>query len=38
MGCEFDVSVGRGWVRGHAGHRENERVDRLAKAAIRATR
>ena len=23
------------WVRGHAGHRENERVDRLAKAAIR---
>ena len=22
------------WVRGHAGHRENERVDRLAKAAI----
>jgi ribonuclease HI len=23
------------WVRGHAGHRENERVDRLARAAIR---
>jgi ribonuclease HI len=23
------------WVRGHAGHRENERVDRLAKQAIR---
>jgi ribonuclease HI len=23
------------WVRGHAGHRENERVDRLAKTAIR---
>ncbi|HIE57880.1 MAG TPA: ribonuclease HI [Anaerolineales bacterium] len=22
------------WVRGHAGHRENERVDRLARAAI----
>jgi ribonuclease HI len=26
------------WVRGHAGHRENERVDRLAKAAIRGMR
>jgi ribonuclease HI len=26
------------WVRGHAGHRENERVDRLAKAAIRGIR
>jgi ribonuclease HI len=23
------------WVRGHAGHPENERVDRLARAAIR---
>jgi ribonuclease HI len=23
------------WVRGHAGHRENERVDRLARQAIR---
>ncbi len=23
------------WVRGHAGHRENERVDRLARRAIR---
>ena len=23
------------WVRGHAGHRYNERVDRIAKAAIR---
>ncbi len=23
------------WVKGHAGHRENERVDRLARAAIR---
>ena len=23
------------WVRGHAGHRENERVDRLATRAIR---
>ena len=22
------------WVRGHAGHRENERVDRLARQAI----
>ncbi|MDD5371417.1 MAG: ribonuclease HI, partial [Anaerolineaceae bacterium] len=22
------------WVRGHFGHRENERVDRLARAAI----
>jgi ribonuclease HI len=22
------------WVRGHAGHRENERVDRLAREAI----
>lgn len=22
------------WVRGHAGHRENERVDRLARSAI----
>ena len=22
------------WVRGHAGHRENERVDKLARAAI----
>lgn len=25
------------WVRGHAGHPENERVDRLARAAIPAT-
>jgi len=27
-------SVAWHWVRGHAGHAENERVDRLAKAAI----
>ena len=26
------------WVRGHAGHRENERVDRLAREAIRGIR
>jgi ribonuclease HI len=26
------------WVRGHSGHPENERVDRLAKAAIARTR
>jgi ribonuclease HI len=38
MGCEIDGSVGRGWTRGHTGHRENERVDRLARAAIRGTR
>jgi ribonuclease HI len=25
------------WVRGHAGHRENEMVDRLAREAIRGT-
>jgi ribonuclease HI len=26
------------WVRGHAGHRDNERVDRLARQAIRGIR
>jgi len=26
------------WVRGHAGHRENERVDQLARGAIRRRR
>jgi ribonuclease HI len=30
-----DHQVSWRWLRGHAGHRENERVDRLAKAAIR---
>ena len=30
--------VGWRWVRGHAGHPENERVDRLAREAITASR
>jgi ribonuclease HI len=36
----LDKAVGRHeitwhWVRGHAGHRENERVDQLARRAIK---
>lgn len=32
--CIQDHQVEWHWVRGHAGHPENERVDRLARAAI----